>query len=49
MMESFKTLKIELGDPRRGTEARRELFDYIEGFYNTRWLHSSLGYRSPAE
>jgi hypothetical protein len=22
---------------------------YIEGWYNTRRLHSSLGYRSPAE
>lgn len=51
MMESFfKTLKTELGD-RFATrdEARRELFDYIEGFYNTRRLHSSLDYRSPAE
>ncbi|MFD7835304.1 IS3 family transposase [Streptomyces sp. NPDC059761] len=25
------------------------IFDYIEGWYNTRRLHSSLGYRSPAE
>lgn len=51
MMESFfKTLKTELGD-RFATrdDARRELFDYIEGFYNTRRLHSSLRYRSPAE
>ena len=51
MAESFfKTLKVELGSRFDGREvARRELFDYIEGFYNTWRLHSSLGYRSPAE
>jgi putative transposase len=27
----------------------RAVFDYIEGWYNTRRLHSSLGYLSPAE
>lgn len=51
MAESFfKTLKVELGsrfDSRQ--EANRELFDYIEGFYNTWRLHSGLGYLSPAE
>jgi len=30
-------------------EARRDLFGYIEGFYNPRRLHSALGYISPAE
>ncbi len=30
-------------------EARRDLFGYIEGFYNSRRLHSALGYISPAE
>jgi len=51
MVESFfKTLKVELGRRfRTRAEAHRELFDYIERFYNTRRLHSSLGYRSPAE
>jgi transposase InsO family protein len=51
MAESFfKTLKVELGSrfPSR-QQARRELFEYIEGFYNTRRLHSGIGYRSPAE
>ncbi|HEX9505642.1 MAG TPA: IS3 family transposase, partial [Acidimicrobiia bacterium] len=28
---------------------KRALFEYIEGWYNTRRLHSSLGYCSPAE
>jgi putative transposase len=29
-------------------EARRDLFQYIEGFPNSRRLHSALGYISPA-
>ncbi len=51
MAESFyKTLKVELGDCFPGRAAAyRELFEYIEGFYNTRRLHSGLGYLSPTE
>ena len=29
-------------------EARRELFAFIEGWYNTRRLHSAIGYHAPA-
>jgi transposase InsO family protein len=29
--------------------AKTAIFEYIEGFYNWRMIHSSLGYRSPAE
>jgi transposase InsO family protein len=29
-------------------EARRDLFQYVEGFYNSHRLHSALGYISPA-
>ena len=51
MAESFfATLKSELGrsfDSR--AQARREVFAYIESFYNTHRLHSGLGYVSPAE
>ena len=48
----FATIKRELIDTRAWpTRAglRAAIFDYIEGWYNTRRLHSSLGYMSPAE
>lgn len=48
----FATLKKELIYP-MGTSTRfqveRELFEYIEAYYNTIRLHSALGYRSPLE
>ena len=51
VMESFfHTLKVEcVYQARYATrkEARRDVFEYIEGFYNTWRLHSSLGYLSP--
>lgn len=52
-MESFfKTLKSELVDHEKfqtRSEARQAVFEYIEVFYNRRRLHSSVGYRPPAE
>ena len=52
-MESFfATLKKELVHHqtyRSREEAKRDITDYIEAFYNSRRLHSSLGYLSPAE
>ena len=47
----FATLKGELAHhwsrpPRE--QARREVFEYLEVFYNRQRLHSSLGYLSPA-
>ena len=51
MCESFfATLECELiwrRSFRTAAEARREVFGFIEGFYNTRRLNSSLGYESP--
>jgi putative transposase len=51
-MESvFHSLKTERVHHRiYGTraEARRDLFQYIEGFYNSHRQHSALGYISPA-
>jgi putative transposase len=48
----FATIKRELVNDRAWpTRAglHRAIFDYIEGWYNTRRLHSALGYLSPAE
>ena len=53
MAESFiATLKTELVHRRRfpGREvARSAIFEYLEGFYNRRRLHSALSYRSPVD
>jgi transposase InsO family protein len=50
-MESFfKTLKVERTHRVRyatRAHARLDIVDWIEGFYNRRRLHSSIGYRSP--
>jgi putative transposase len=49
-MESWNsTLKSELGERFEDNEtARREVFDYVEQFYNQERRHSALGYMSPA-
>lgn len=53
VMESFfGSLKTELVHHRRyrtREEARRDIFEYIELFYNRVRLHSALGYLSPVQ
>jgi putative transposase len=52
-MESFfKTLKTELIYRRRykrRSDAKLDIFEYIEVFYNRFRLHSALGYESPVD
>jgi putative transposase len=52
-MESFwATLKLDLVYRRcfdSQTQARREIFDYIETFYNRQRTHSALDYHSPID
>lgn len=45
----FKAELIENGVFEDKNQARLEIFSYIEGDYNLRRLHSSLGYKSPIE
>jgi putative transposase len=51
-MESFfKTLKVEWVDRIRyatRAQARLDLIDWIEGFYNAQRVHSSIEYQSPS-
>jgi len=53
VMESFwSTLKNEWVHHQQyqtRAEAKTDIFEYIEGFYNTVRLHSTLGYLSPVE
>jgi len=51
VMEAFfSTLKAELGGHfESNRDAKYQLFDYIEVFYNQKRRHSSLGYATPAE
>jgi len=48
----FKTLKREevyLKEYQTFSEAERNIGPFVEAVYNQKRLHSSLGYRSPAE
>lgn len=51
VMESFfHTLKVECVHQTRfetRADARSEIFEYIEAYYNTQRMHSALGYLSP--
>lgn len=48
----FGTLKRELAERRRWptrADARRDLIRWVEGWFNTRRLHSSIDYHAPIE
>ena len=52
-MESFfsslKTDRVSRKVYRTRNQARADLFDYVERFYNPRRRHSTLGFLSPAD
>jgi len=46
---SLKTERVFFTNYKNREEARRDVFDYIEMFYNSKRRHSYLGYLSPKE
>ncbi len=46
---TLKREMLQCGEFINEADARTELFSYIEGYYNTRRKHSSLGYRTPSQ
>jgi len=46
---SLKTERVFFSNYKTREEARRDITDYIEMFYNSKRLHSHLGYLSPRE
>ena len=46
---SLKTERVFWGKYKTREEARLDIIDYIEMFYNCSRRHSSLGYLSPVE
>lgn len=52
MERFFKTLKVERTDQFRydsRAQARLDIVDWIEGFYNRVRMYTSIQYRSPVE
>jgi putative transposase len=48
----FSTMKVERTDHKMYStrdQAKADVFDYIERFYNARRRHSTLGYVSPID
>lgn len=48
----FHTLKVELVHQNKyltREQARNSIFQYIEGYYNKKRMHSSLDYKTPYE
>jgi putative transposase len=45
----LKTERIRRKTYRTRDEARADVFDYIERFYNPKRRHSTIGYLSPME
>jgi transposase InsO family protein len=52
MENFFKTLKVERTHALRydtRAAAKLDIVDWIEGFYNHRRMHSSVGYNTPVD
>jgi len=52
MASFFKTLKVERTHLLRydtRAAAKLDIVDWIEGFYNHKRMHSSLGYKTPVD
>ena len=48
-MGTLKTEMLQDGSFVDSSDARTEIFEYIEAYYNTHCKHSELGYQIPAQ
>jgi putative transposase len=44
---SLKSEQINNKNYKTKEDARKNVIDYIEIFYNSKWLHSTLDYKTP--
>ena len=48
-MGTLKAEMLQNGRFINATDARAEIFEFIDGYYNTHRKHSALGYQSPSQ
>jgi putative transposase len=49
LMRTIKEEEVDLSESEDFADARRQLERFLDDVYNTKWIHSALGYLTPSE